>query len=86
MVNSDEWKEIIVKESDWSSVTKSGLDASLRKWCTWSMSESKYSSGDASLVGKVAKKYTVSELKKKRIMTDISNSRGRGTVDGPSTL
>ena len=46
------------------------------------MSESKYSSGDISLVGKMTKKYTINELKKKRIMTDNSNNRGRVTVRG----
>ena len=46
------------------------------------MSESKYSSGDISLVGKMTKKYTINELKKKRIMIYISNNRGRGTVRG----
>ena len=82
MVNSNEWKETIVKESDWSSVTKSDLDASFRKWCIWNMSESQYNNGDISLVGKMTKKYTINELKKKRIMIDISDNRGRGTVGG----
>ena len=78
-IKNDTWNDNVQDANKWSKIVEDGVIVSFRKFCINNMSETNYQEVNISQKGKTIKSNSLKELKKLKIMLEVTSKRGRGT-------